>query len=82
MKLTAAQSGPWLRPATYRPSRIDAATYVEYPARGRTKETQTKTNEFKANEAESPLKKERSSQQEGQSKKTGPRGTKLIGRPE
>ena len=41
-----------------------------------------KTNEFKAKGAESPLKEERSSQQEGQSKKTGPRGTKLIGRPE
>ena len=30
VKLTAAQSGPWHRPANYRPSRLDSATHVEY----------------------------------------------------
>ena len=34
VKLTAAQSGPWHRPANYRPSRLDSATHVEYPDRG------------------------------------------------
>ena len=33
VKLTAAQSGPWHRPANYRPSRLDSATHVEYPDR-------------------------------------------------
>ena len=42
VKLTAAQSGPWHRPANYRPSRMDSATHVEYPDRGHTKETQRK----------------------------------------
>ena len=49
VKLTAAQSGPWHRPATYRPSRIEAVTHVEDPDKGHTKETQKKTNEFKTN---------------------------------
>ena len=40
VKLTAAQSGPWHRPANYRPSWLDSATHVEYPDRGHTKETQ------------------------------------------
>ena len=48
VKLTAAQSGPWHRPANYRPSRLDSATHVEYPDRGHTKETQRKTNELKS----------------------------------
>ena len=42
VKLTAAQSGPWHRPANYCPSRLDSATHVEYPDRGHTKETQRK----------------------------------------
>ena len=42
VKLTAAQSGPWHRPANYRPSRLDSATHVEYPDRGHTKATQRK----------------------------------------
>ena len=42
VKLTAAQSGPWHRPANYRPSRMYAATHVEYPDRGLTKEAQKK----------------------------------------
>ena len=40
VKLTAAQSGPWHRPANYRPSRIEAATHVVDPDKGHTKEAQ------------------------------------------
>ena len=42
VKLTAAQSGPWHRPANYCPSRLDSATQVEYPDRGHTTETKKK----------------------------------------
>ena len=54
VKLTAAQSGPWHRPANYRPSRMDSAPHVEYPDRGPTKETQINKNELTQREKGSP----------------------------
>ena len=40
MRLTAAQPGPWLRPATYRPSRIDIPNHAEPPDKGHPVKTQ------------------------------------------
>ena len=42
VKLAAAQSGPWHRPANYRPPQLDSATNIEYPDRGHTRGTQKK----------------------------------------
>ena len=42
VKLAAAQSGPWHRPANYRPPQLDLANNIEYPDRGQTRGTQRK----------------------------------------
>ena len=56
VKLAAAQSGPWHRPANYRPPQLDSATNIEYPDRGHTRGTQRKTNELKSSRTKQPLK--------------------------
>ena len=46
VRLTAAQSSPWLRPATYRPSRIDTTNHAEPPDNRTPRKDSKKTNEF------------------------------------
>ena len=55
VKLAAALSGPWHRPANYRPPQLDSATSIEYPDRVHTRGTQRKTNELKSSRKSSPL---------------------------
>ena len=43
VRLAAAQSSPWLWPATYRPSRIDTTNHAEPPDKGHPEKTQTKS---------------------------------------
>ena len=55
VKLAAALSGPWHRPANYRPPQLDSATSIEYPDRVHTRGTQRKTNELTSSRKSSPL---------------------------
>ena len=73
VKLTAAQSGPWHRPANYRPSRMYAATQAEYPDRGRTKEAQ-KEKRIKTDDKKAPRREEGQISKPGKSKETGQMG--------
>ena len=75
VKLTAAQSGPWHRPANYRPSRMYAATHVEYPDRGLTKEAQKKKTNSKQKDEKAPQR------EEGQVSKTGKAKRRAIWAP-
>ena len=75
VKLTAAQSGPWHRPANYRPSRMYAATRVEYPDRGLSKEAQKKKTNSKQKDEEAPQR------EEGQVSKTGKAKRRAIWAP-
>ena len=75
VKLTTAQSGPWHRPANYRPSRMYAATRVEYPDRGLSKEAQKKKTNSKQKDEEAPQR------EEGQVSKTGKAKRRAIWAP-
>ena len=66
-RLTAAQPGPWLRPATYRPSQIDT-TNREPPDRGHPEQTQKKQTNSGRN-----LPRRRAKQRK-RGKKRGPSG--------
>ena len=72
VRLAAAQSSPWLWPATYRPSRIDTTNHAEPPDKGPRKDPE-KTNEFQNKQTNySPA--GRQSKRRGAKRETGPWG--------
>ena len=68
VRLTAAQPGPWLRPATYRPSQIDTTNHAEPPDKGHPVQTQMRQTNSGRN-----LPRRRAKQRK-RDKNRGPRG--------
>ena len=73
VRLTAAQSGPWLRPATYRPSRTDTTHHAEPPDKGHPEKTQKRRTNSKTNKRITPCRRTEQ-KEEGQNEKPDPGG--------